>query len=86
MRGVVCHKPGRFPIPEGEQKPCIRREKARWPPCLRAGRQGWPQDKDGLTWEGVPGTGRGAGTGCYSTQTSPCTGGTLCRGHSLHAP
>lgn len=40
----------------------------------------------GVTWEGGPGTGRGGGTGCYSTRTSPCSGGTPCQGRSPPAP
>lgn len=40
----------------------------------------------GITWEGVPGRDRGGGTECYSTRTSPCSGGTPCPGRSLHAP
>lgn len=63
-----------------------RRKKARLCFWWSSGRQQHGRWGGGITWEGVQGTGRGDGTECYSTQTSPCSGGTLCQGRSLHAP
>lgn len=74
------NKTGDSHIPEGEETETVHPEGRRALSHLQLAGGG------GITWEGVLGTGRGAGTECYSTQTSPCTGGTLCRGRSLHAP
>lgn len=78
-RTAGCETSLQLPVPEREgQKPRSCRSSSTPSVALVPG--------GGVTWEGVRGTDRGAGTGCYSTPTSPCTGGTLCRGHSLRAP